>query len=99
MAPYPYCLHCKARQHAPGGQDWYKASCFAGSVLTGIMCLCWHADMQPVQIRPNIPPAEPYEARVCCNGPMEGLKALLHQQASPQLAAVPAGCSVPEMIT
>ena len=24
VAPYPYCLHCKARQHAPDGKDWYK---------------------------------------------------------------------------
>lgn len=23
-APYPYCLHCKARQAAPDGKDWYK---------------------------------------------------------------------------
>ena len=33
-----------------------------------------------MQIRPNIPPAEPYEARTCCGGPMEGLKAMLKQQ-------------------
>ena len=24
ISPYPYCLHCKARQLAPGGKDWYK---------------------------------------------------------------------------
>ena len=26
IAPYPYCLHCKVRQHAPDGKDWYKVS-------------------------------------------------------------------------
>lgn len=25
-APYPYCLHCKARQAAPDGKDWYKVT-------------------------------------------------------------------------
>ena len=25
VAPYPYCLHCKARACAPDGRDWYKA--------------------------------------------------------------------------
>ena len=25
VAPYPYCLHCKARAVAPDGSDWYKA--------------------------------------------------------------------------
>ena len=24
ISPYPYCLHCKVRQAAPGGKDWYK---------------------------------------------------------------------------
>eukprot|EP00898_Chlorokybus_atmophyticus_P007338 jgi/Chlat1/7605/Chrsp64S00557 len=24
IAPYPYCLHCKVRQAAPSGKDWYK---------------------------------------------------------------------------
>ena len=32
IAPYPYCLHCKARQAAPDGKDWYKVGCHA--VLT-----------------------------------------------------------------
>lgn len=26
IAPYPYCLHCKVRQIAPDGKDWYKVS-------------------------------------------------------------------------
>lgn len=25
VAPYPYCLHCKARACARDGSDWYKA--------------------------------------------------------------------------
>lgn len=25
VAPYPYCLHCKARACAPDGDEWYKA--------------------------------------------------------------------------
>ena len=29
IAPYPYCLHCKARQAAPDGKDWYKVGCHA----------------------------------------------------------------------
>ena len=24
IAPYPYCLHCKTRQAAPDGKEWYK---------------------------------------------------------------------------
>ncbi len=26
VAPYPYCLHCKARQASPSGNDWYTVS-------------------------------------------------------------------------
>ena len=26
IAPFPYCLHCKVRQTAPDGKDWYKVS-------------------------------------------------------------------------
>ena len=33
-----------------------------------------------VQMAPNIPPYEPYEARTCCNGPQEALQWLLKQQ-------------------
>ncbi len=36
IAPYPYCLHCKARQAAPDGKDWYKVGCHA--VLTLFAC-------------------------------------------------------------
>lgn len=24
IAPFPYCLHCKVRQTASDGKDWYK---------------------------------------------------------------------------
>ena len=27
VAPYPNCLHCKARQTAPDGDKWYKVNC------------------------------------------------------------------------
>ena len=33
IAPYPYCLHCKARQAAPDGRDWYKVGCHAVPTL------------------------------------------------------------------
>lgn len=26
IAPFPYCLHCKVRQTAADGKDWYKVS-------------------------------------------------------------------------
>ena len=29
IAPYPYCLHCKARQAAPDGKDWYKVHTYS----------------------------------------------------------------------
>ena len=35
VAPYPYCLHCKARECAPDGGDWYKA------------CPAWWAQHRP----------------------------------------------------
>ncbi|KAK9839019.1 hypothetical protein WJX74_007933 [Apatococcus lobatus] len=31
IAPYPYCLHCKARQASPSGNDWYTVEpCMPG---------------------------------------------------------------------
>lgn len=56
---YPYCLHCKARQADPDGNQWYK-------------------------LPPNIPPFGDYNARKCCNGPLEAVKWLLKQQSAPQ---------------
>lgn len=55
---YPYCLHCKTRQAAADGGEWYK-------------------------IRPNIPPFEDYNARQCCNGPLEAVTWLLKQSSAP----------------
>jgi len=56
---YPYCLHCKTRQAAPDGDDWYK-------------------------IRPNIPPFDDYNARKCCNAPLDAMKWLLKQSSAPE---------------
>ena len=41
ISPYPYCLHCKVRQAAPGGKDWYKVC-----LLTRAGQGCSHAHMQ-----------------------------------------------------
>ena len=37
VAPYPYCLHCKARACAPDGGDWYKA-CPPSCPLKVVLC-------------------------------------------------------------
>lgn len=34
IAPFPYCLHCKARQTASDGKDWYKVSATAPQLRT-----------------------------------------------------------------
>ena len=36
-----------------------------------------------MQIRPNIPPFEDYNARQCCNGPLEAVTWLLKQSSAP----------------
>ena len=37
-----------------------------------------------MQLKPNIPPFDDYNARQCCNAPLEGLKWLLKQQTAPE---------------
>lgn len=41
-APYPYCLHCKTRQAAPDGRDWYKASSRLPEVIPVLLCEMFH---------------------------------------------------------
>ena len=36
-----------------------------------------------MQIRPNIPPFEDYNARQCCNGPLEAVTWMLKQSSAP----------------
>ena len=40
-----------------------------------------------LQLAPNVPPFDAYEARQCCNGPLEGLEWLLKQQSAPQVGS------------
>ena len=49
IAPYPYCLHCKARQASPSGNDWYtvRALFYAHlplavlPMLQSLACFSW----------------------------------------------------------
>lgn len=36
------------------------------------------------QIRPNIPPFDDYNARKCCNAPLDAMKWLLKQSSAPE---------------
>lgn len=42
IAPFPYCLHCKARQTAPDGKDWYKVSTIIIHIPWTIVACIWH---------------------------------------------------------
>ncbi len=39
--------------------------------------------MPRAQIQPNVKPYDPYEARGCCNAPIDALKWILKQQSAP----------------
>ena len=43
--------------------------------------------IQSLQLAPNVPPFDAYEARKCCGGPLEGLEWLLKQQSAPSETA------------
>ena len=52
IAPFPYCLHCKVRQTASDGKDWYKVSSPSSSSpasstlsLQYIVAIPWQVDV------------------------------------------------------
>ncbi|KAK9833580.1 hypothetical protein WJX81_008310 [Elliptochloris bilobata] len=86
VAPYPYCLHCKARACAPDGDDWYKVAPNIPPYEPYSARRCCDGPLEAM-VAPNTPPYQPYSARRCCNGPLEAMEWVLKQQTAPSETA------------